>query len=311
MKRRQRKWTRGKLLEEPGKHPILALWDRPEVQEVIKNRGEAGIHFNDMRFLLCRDFREIKRPAVEWDAFSKEELKKMREYNDYTMLQKDLSKLCDIGLLNKEARGYYEPAAEPLMHHIRDISTLGRNLIGSMGECDILATESIDLEYEVKTECERTFNDIMEARALSFKSRILDFWNDVDSSHLYIQKKILLRSELYPFTKNEALKRLVVKECLISTKKGKKVFFISPFKKRNAKRLKKLIDITKKHPDKLGGHAVTYAMGMYSYPNIFTEEYISEKGPDFVSEMESYMQRLQDLLLDFDSPCYVILAPKK
>jgi hypothetical protein len=131
MKRRERKWTKGKLLKEPEKHPVLGLWGAKEVQLILKKRGEKGLHFNDLRFLLCKDYDLIKIPPKDWIAFSQEKLKKMREYNDYTILQKDLTKLCEIGFLRKEARGYYIHVESPVIRYIQDFNVAGRNLVGS------------------------------------------------------------------------------------------------------------------------------------------------------------------------------------
>jgi predicted transcriptional regulator len=311
MKRRERKWTKRKLLKEPRKHPILSLWERPEVQKITNKRGEKGLHFNDMRYLLCRDFKLIKRPPKEWKVFSDKELKAMREYNDYTILQKDLTKLCDIGFLRKESRGYYSRVGRPVIKYIQDFSSSGRNLIGSTENCDIVATDDIELTEDVEKQCEDLFKNIMDSKALTFESKILDFWDKVDSSRLDIQQKILLRSDLYPFTRNEILKKLIKKECLITTKRGKESFDISPFRKRKAAKLKKFINITKKHSKSLGNYDVKYAMGMYSYPNIFTEDYITKKGKDFKGELEPYIRQLQTILLEFEKPCYVLLAPRR
>jgi len=311
MKRRARKWTRGKLLKSPRKHPILALWEIPEVKKIIQKRGEEGLHFNDMRYLLCKDYRKIKRPPKEWNIFSHNILKNMREYNDYTILQKDLTKLCDIGFLRKEARGYYAKVKEPVMRYIKDFNFLGRDLIGSSEICDIVATEPIDITEDVEEGCEEIFKTIMDLRAATFEPKILDFWKKVDSSKLDLQQKILLRGELYPFTSSGYLKRVIKKECLITTKKGKESLDIPPFRKRNAEKLKKFIDQTRKHSKYLGDYAVKYALGMYSYPNIFTEDYIAKKGVKFMEELEPYLQRLQNLHSEFAKPCYVLLAPRE
>jgi hypothetical protein len=151
----------------------------------------------------------------------------------------------------------------------------------------------------------------MEFRAPNFEERILDFWKKVDSSKLDIQQKIILKNELFPFTQTERLKKLIRKECLITTKKGKENYDVSPFKRRNAEKLKNLIDGTKKYSKALGNHSVTYAIGMYSYPNIFTEDYITKKGSKFLDEMEPYQARLQPILMEFSKPCYVLFAPKE
>lgn len=311
MKRRSRQWTKGKLLKEPQKHPILTLWDNPEILKIMKRRGEEGLHFNDMRFLLCKDFKQIKRPPADWKSFSANKLKKTRIYNDYTILQKDLTKLCEIGFLKKEARGYYIHVERPMMRYIRDIDLSGKNLIGTTDECDILATDEITLSDDLGIECEILFKRIMDARGNSFKHKILNFWKDVDSSKLDIQQKVLLRSELYPFTSNDILKKFIRKECQITTKKGKETLDIPPFRKRDAEKLSKYIDATKKHSNNLGNYSVKYAMGMYTYPNIFTEDYIAKKGPDFKDELELYIKKVNDLLVEFSKPCYVLLAPKQ
>ncbi len=311
MKRRERKWTKVKLMEDPQQHPILALWDIPEVLKVIKKRGENGLHFNDMRYLRCRDYKKIKRPPKDWSIFSENTLRKMREYNDYTILQKDITKLCDIGFLRKRSRGYYTHVERPVMRYIRDISLSARNLVGSGEECDILASEAFELSEDVENECEHIFHKILEARASSFESKIRSFWNELESSELDIPQKIILRGELYPFTRYEGLKRLIKKECLITTEKGREAFDISPFKKRNAEKMRELIEITKKYSKELGAHAVKYAMGMYSYPNIFTEDYIAKKGKDFKDELAPYISRSQALLSEFAKPCYVVLAPRQ
>lgn len=311
MKRRERKWTKGKLLREPQKHPILGLWEKPEINKIMNKRGEKGLHFNDMRYLLCKDFKLIKRPSKEWGIFSGKALKKMREYNDYTILQKDLTKLCDFGLLRKESRGYYSRVARPVMRYVQDFTFSGRNLIGSTRECDIVATDDIELIGDVESDCETLYGKIMKSRALTFESKILNFWDKVDSSKLDIQQKILLKSELYPFTRNERLKKLIKKECLVTTKRGKESFDISPFRKRNAQKLKKFVDLTKRHSKQLGNYAVKYAMGMYSYPNIFTEDYIKKKGTNFKDGLGPYTRELQAMLLEFEKPCYVLLAPRR
>jgi predicted transcriptional regulator len=310
MKRRERKWTKGKLLSEPEKHPVLALWAQSEVTTVMKKRKEDGLHFNDMRFLLCKDYKQIKIPPKGWEVFSEATLKKMREYNDYTILQKDLTKLCEIGFLKKASRGFYTHVESPVMRYIQDFSAAGRYLIGSTRRCDVVATEAFELSDEVEKKCGVLYSEIMEFRAPNFEVRILDFWKRVDSSKLDIQQKIILRNELYPFTQTERLKKLIKKECLISTKKGKEHFDVSPFKKRNAEKLKKIIDRIKKHSKLLGNYSVTYAIGMYSYPNLFTEDYIAKKGAKFLDEMEMHQTKLQSLLMEFAKPCYVLFAPK-
>ncbi len=197
------------------------------------------------------------------------------------------------------------------MRYVQDFTFSGRNLIGSTRECDIIATDDIELPDEVEIDCEALFKKIMKSRALTFESKILRFWNKVDSSKLDTQQKILLKGELYPFTRNERLKKLIKKECLITTKNGKESFDISPFRKRNAEKLKKFIDLTKKHSKQLGNYTVKYAMGMYSYPNIFTLDYIKKKDVDFRNELQPYAKELQAMLLEFEKPCYVLLAPRR
>jgi hypothetical protein len=235
----------------------------------------------------------------------------MREYNDYTILQKDITKLCDIGFLRKRSRGFYTHVERPVMRYIRDVNLSARNLVGSSEECDILASEAFELSEDVENECEYLLNKILEARASSFESKIRSFWNEVDSSKLDIQQKIILRGELYPFTRYERLKRLIKRECLITTERGKNAFDISPFKKRNTEKMRGLIEITKKYSKELGAHAVKYAMGMYSYPSTFTEDYIAKKGKDFKDELAPYFNRSQILLSEFAKPCYVVLAPRQ
>lgn len=311
MKRRQRKWTKGKLLTEPQKHPILALFYIPEVQRIIKKRGEEGLHFNDMRYLLCKDFRQIKKPPSEWNTLASKLRDKMREYNDYTILQKDLTKLCEIGFLKKESRGYYTHVEIPVMRYIQDINFSGRDFIGSSDECDIIATEAFDVTEDVEFECGLLFQKIMSHRASSFEDNILDFWSKVNSSRLDIQQKILLRSELYPFTRDDHLKKVIKRKCLVTTKKGKELYDIPPFRKRNAQKLRTFIDKAKKHSKVLGDYTVKYAIGMYTYPQIFTEDYIKKKGRDFLDDIELHQGRLEEMILEFNKPCYVLLAPRK
>ncbi len=111
--------------------------------------------------------------------------------------------------------------------------------------------------------------------------------------------------------KTEGLKKLIKKECTLTTKKGKETFDVSPFKKRNAEKLKKQIDKIKKHSNYLGNYAVTYAIGMYSYPDIFTQQYIARKHEKFLNEMESYQTKLQSMLLEYAKPLYILFAPKE
>ncbi len=311
MKRRERKWTRGKLLTEPQKHPILALFYMPEVQKIITKRGEKGIHFNDMRYLLCKDYSQIKKPPSDWDILQDKTLDKMREYNDYTILQKDLTKLCEIGFLKKESRGYYTHVEIPVMRYIQDINFSGRDYIGSAEGCDIVATEAFDIDQEVETECGSLFKKIMAHRASTFEERILDFWSKVDSSKLDIPQKILLRGELYPFTQDEHLKKIIKRKCLVTTKKGKESFDIPPYRRRSAEKLRVFIDKTKDHSKNLGDYTVKYAIGMYTYPHIFTETYIEKKGPDFLDDMDPFMIRLKDLISEYTKPCYILLAPRR
>jgi hypothetical protein len=310
MKRRERKWTKGKLLKEPEKHPVLGLWATSEAQTVMKKRGEKGLHFNDLRFLLCKDYDMIKIPPKGWDTISRNRLNTMREYNDYTILQKDLTKLCEIGFLRKVARGFYTHVESPVIRYIQDFNVAGRNLVGTSKGCDIVATEAFELTPDLEKRTGFLFSEIMEYRAKNFETKIIDFWSRVDSSKLDIQQKIILRNELYPFTQSDSLKKFIRKECQITTDKGKETFDISPFKKRNAEKLKLLIDKTKKHSDALGNYTVPYAIGMYSYPNIFTEGYISKKGSAFLEGMEIHKKKLQSIIVDFEKPCYILLAPK-
>jgi hypothetical protein len=220
-------------------------------------------------------------------------------------------KLCEIGFLKKEARGYYIHVERPVMRYIRDIDLSGKNLIGSTDECDILATDDIELSEDLGIECEMLFKRIMDTRGKSFKHKIQNFWKEVDSSKLDIQQKIMLRSDLFPFTSNDILRKFIKKECQITTKKGRENLDIPPFMKRDAQKLGKFIEATKKYSKNLGNYSVKYAMGMYTYPNIFTEEYIAKKGPDFKDELELYHKKLNDLLVEFSKPCYVLLAPKQ
>ena len=311
MKRRERKWTKRKLLVEPESHPILGLWSIPEVTKVLKRRGENGLHFNDLRFLLCKDWKDIKRQPEDWGIIQNQNLRKMREYNDYTILQKDLTKLCDMGFLKKAARGYYTPVSGPVMQYIQDITFSGKSLIGSVEVCDIVSTETFELPEDVKTECGILFRRIMEARTKSYESAISNFWKVVNSSKLDLQQKIVLRSELYPLASNERLKRFFKKSILISTERGREAFEISPFRKRNAEKMKVLIGLTDKYAELLGVHAVKFALGMYTYPRIFTEKYIQTKGSAFKKELAPFMEKLKSLQLEVGKPCYVLLAPKQ
>jgi hypothetical protein len=155
------------------------------------------------------------------------------------------------------------------------------------------------------------FSEISEFRAQNYQGKIIDFWKRVDSSKLDLQQKIILRNELFPFTQTDGLKKLIKKECTITTKKGKETFDVSPFKKRNAEKLKKHIDKIKKHSNNLGNYTVTYAIGMYSYPNIFTEQYIAKKGGKFLNEMEIYQTKLQSMLSEYAKPLYILFAPRE
>ncbi len=311
MKRRERKWTKKKLLIEPESHPILGLWSSPEISKILKKRGEKGLHFNDLRYLLCKDWKNIKRPPKDWVKFQGQTLRMMREYNDYTILQKDLTKLCEMGFLKKAARGYYIPVSGPVMQYIQDITFSGKSLIGSNDTCDIVATETFELPDEIETECGILFRRIMEAKAKSYESVISRYWKEVDSSKLDLQEKIILRSELYPLATNERLRRFLKRSCLITTERGKEAFDISPFRKRNAEKMKELIGLTDRYAEHLGVHAVKYALGMYTYPRIFTEKYLKTKGTAFKKELAPFMEKLKSLQLEVGKPCYVLLAPKQ
>jgi hypothetical protein len=311
MKRRHRTWTKGRLLEDPQKHPILALWDRPEVVSIMKERGEDGLHFNDMRHLLCKDFNQIKRPSGDWNAISVKLLGQIRIYNNYTILQKDLTKLCEIGFLKKKARGYYEHVERPVMRYIRDLSLSGQNLVGSTEECDILASEDIDLDEEVEMECEKVYTSIQERRAHKFESRILTLWQDIDASDLDLPQKIVLKGELNPFTRSARLKKLIKRRCLVTTEKGKQSYEMPLFKKRHAGKLKACIDIANRYADSLGNLSVKFAVGMYTFPSIFNEDYIAKKGADFRGEMKPFFDRIITLIVEFENPCYILLAPRQ
>ncbi|UCF08045.1 MAG: hypothetical protein JSW28_10465 [Thermoplasmata archaeon] len=311
MTRRERKWTKRKLLVEPESHPILALWSEQKVVKVLKKRGESGLHFNDLRYLLCKDFRDIKRPPKGWGGFSSGDLDRMREYNDYTILQKDLTKLCDMGLLNKEARGYYTPMERPVMRYIQDITFSGKSLISSTAQCDIVATETFELPEDVELECDALFLQLMDARANAYRDEILDFWKDADASKLDLPQKIVLKSELYSLARSEELRRLIKKSCLVTSDKGKEPFDISPFRRRNAEKMRTFIVNSEKYAKQLGPHTVKFALGMYTYPKIFTEKYIKGKGTAFREELAPYMERLKGLQMEMGKPCYVLFAPKR
>jgi hypothetical protein len=311
MKRRERKWTKKKLLIEPESHPILGLWSSPEISKILKKRGEKGLHFNDLRYLLCKDWKDIKRPPKDWERFQGQTLRGMREYNDYTILQKDLTKLCDMGFLKKAARGYYTPVSGPVMQYIQDITFSGKSIIGTNTACDIVATEAFELPDDIETECGILFRRIMEARARSYESSILKLWKEVDSSKLDLQQKIILRNELYPLAANERLRRFFRRSCLVTTDRGRETFDISPFRKRNAEKMKGLIALTDRYSEHLGIHAVKYALGIYTFPKIFTEKYVQSKGTAFKKELVPFMEKLKSLQLELGKPCYVLLAPKQ
>lgn len=309
MARRERKWTKVKLLKTPEEHPVLKLWEKYQVRKVLEERGEEGLHFNDLRYMLCKDYAEIKKPPKKWDVFPPKILKRMREYNDYTILQKDLARLCNMGFLEKKARGYYTRVEIPLIEHFSKLSESKKMLIGSTDICEIISTDAIELEPELKQRCRDLYDDLMEQRNANFKDEILSFWRTIESSKLDVQQKILMRNELHPFTRNAFLKRVIKKGCLITVKKSKGSFEIPPYKKRDADKMRSLIDIVRKYEELLGIYAVKYAMGIYTYPNIFTEKYIKEKGVDFKKELKPFKDKLDSILKAFEKPSYVVFAP--
>ena len=154
--RRRREFTREETL---ARHPIMLLFDMPQVQTVLSWRREAGLHFRDLQFLLCKDpptgglpeepeecqrkaiclecrrFRRcVRERSVVWlNQISRSLRQQMRIYRNKANLAGDLGRLCSVGYLKKRARGYYERDKE--IHQIGMKGLLRRSLRQLVTNC--------------------------------------------------------------------------------------------------------------------------------------------------------------------------------
>jgi hypothetical protein len=216
-----------------------------------------------------------------------------------------------MGFLEKKARGYYERTERPLIDHFSQLNESKKILIGSTPNCDIMATDAIELTPELKQKSSELYEELMEIRNANLEDEILSFWKLIENSKLDPQQRIIMRNELHPFATNQYLRKVIKKNCLTTIGRIKSSYEISPNKKRDAGKMRKFIELVKKYEDYLGIYAVKYAMGMYTYPNIFTEKYIKGKGINFKKDLRPYKARLDSLLKTFENPGYIILAPSR
>lgn len=56
-KRRQRSFTTPETL---ATHPIVLLFDRPDIQRIMHENGETGLRFSELQYLLCKSSPNIK-----------------------------------------------------------------------------------------------------------------------------------------------------------------------------------------------------------------------------------------------------------
>ncbi len=124
--RRERVFTTPETL---SLHPIVRLFDNSAIAEVLSLRGERGLRFSDMQYLLCdekptttprncpkasscEDCSMVDRclydlPGVWSTRFSEIDLESMKVYSRKAHLADDLSRLCDQDYLCRIKRGLY------------------------------------------------------------------------------------------------------------------------------------------------------------------------------------------------------------
>ena len=309
MERRKRTWTKNKLLADPDGHPVLSVWKVPAYEAIFEDRDELGLFFNELRYLLSKDYSEIRNLPPSVLRLKKASLTKTREYNDYTILQKDLSRLCDLGYLKKEQRGYYVLVENPVAHHIKRLNEAAPTLIGAMKNVQVIATESLNLPEDSKKDVETLYSKLREEKAALIEPSLMEFWGGIDKSKLDLPQKIILKIRMEPLRKSPLLRRIIRRKLLITFNNGKRSYDIPASRRRNPEKLEQFIKIVQKHERLLGSFSTDFALGMYSYPDIFTEQYITKKGESLRDKLSVPLEQLSLILREYAKPLYIILSP--
>jgi hypothetical protein len=153
--RRIREFTTSETL---ALHPIILLFDRPEVQEVLSLRRESCLRFADFQFLLtaepprsvlkdcpkdqhCRECEHLEKclhsvPGLWESKFSDTRLEKIRMYSKKSHLADDLRRLVSERFLVRVRRGNYELSddREVLLTKLALRKYLGRRVEGCPAE---------------------------------------------------------------------------------------------------------------------------------------------------------------------------------
>lgn len=203
--RRGREFTTSETL---ALHPIVLLFNKPEVREVMRSRNEDSLRFLDFQYCLCQELpspspkdcpelsncnecHRFKRcPSTrlrDWDRrLSSEQLEDMRVFSRKSHLARNLHRLDDKGYIDKVGWGRYRLIENE--QHSNIAAAIKKYLRRVIGECPvdlILVHESgsyFPMPMELPEEFEEDFNELsllanrMRAKIgeLKMKSVLLD-----------------------------------------------------------------------------------------------------------------------------------------
>lgn len=181
--RRGREFTTSETL---ALHPIVLLFNKPEVREVMSSRDEDDLRFSDLQYLLCQElpspsprdcpeltdcedcYKSKKCPSTklkDWDRrFSSEQLKEIRVYGRKSHLADNLRRLDDEGYIEKIRWGRYRLIENE--QYSNTAAAIRKYLRRVIGECPvdlILIHESgyyFPMPMELPEEFEEDFNEL-------------------------------------------------------------------------------------------------------------------------------------------------------
>lgn len=167
-------------------HPIVLLFDKPEVKDVLSSRGEDYLRFIDIQHLLCQEspssspkdcpeFSECKKchrfkkcPSVrlkDWDRkFSSRQLEAMRTYSRKSHLSDHLRRLDNEGYIDKIGWGRYRLAENEQYRNAA--AAVKKYLIGTLEKWPVHLILTHQSGYyflvpgELREEFEEDFNEL-------------------------------------------------------------------------------------------------------------------------------------------------------
>ncbi len=122
--RRERRFTTPETL---ATHPIIKLFDMPEIQKIIRDNGETGLRFSELQYILCRSGPMVNMVHTCSDSHKCENCLKRKKcrikrykglspvmkiveqsYGRRSNMADDLTRLVNEGYLIRRRWGYYE-----------------------------------------------------------------------------------------------------------------------------------------------------------------------------------------------------------